>query len=95
MNDLVPPTAPTALTVRERVRRALAPVASTVVPGALVGAIYLTTGSHWQAAKATLERWGIAPELSVFAAPAVGICAVLGLRYLWRQMRVESDDDAR
>jgi hypothetical protein len=74
------------------VRGAIAPVTATLAPGALVGAIYLATGTHWESFKATLATWGVSPGAATFAAPAVAVMAVLGVRYLIRLMRGGDDN---
>lgn len=90
-DDLVPlrEAAPTSITAR--VKRALAPVVATAVPGVLMGAIYLATGTHWEVLKATLAEWGVSPAISVFFAPVVGVLAVLGVRNLIRFVRGTDD----
>jgi hypothetical protein len=93
MNDLQPLERTAPPTLRERVSAALEPVASTVVPGALVGAIYLASGTHWEAAKTVLVSWGVPVTAAVLAAPVVAVGAVFGLRYLWRMMRPARDDE--
>ncbi len=86
-NDLIPSPPDAPLSVAARVKQALAPVAATAVPGALMGGIYLTTGTHWESLKATLAGWGVSPAVSVFFAPVVGVLAVLGVRALIRFAR--------
>jgi hypothetical protein len=92
MNDL-PSHRPAEVrpALRERIRGAIAPVTETAVPGALIGALYLTTGTHWETLKATLGGWGVPIGATVFAAPAVGIAAVVALRYLWRLVNPPAD----
>ncbi len=92
MHDLQPTKTPRDVTVGDRVRGALAPVTASVVPGTLVGALYLATGSHWAAMKATVAAWGVAPNLAALAAPVVGIAAVAACRYLWRLANPPDDD---
>ena len=92
MHELQPTKSPGEVTVRERVRGALAPVTGSVVPGTLVGALYLVTGSHWAAMKATVAAWGLAPSVAALAAPIVGITAVAACRYLWRLANPPDND---
>lgn len=93
MHDLQRQDEPRPLSTRERVRAALAPVASSVVPGAGAAALYLATGTHWQVFKATLASWGIAPALGALLAPLVGIGAVAAIRYGLRQLDLGGRDD--
>jgi hypothetical protein len=86
-NDLVPSEVDQPRGLASRVKGALKPVAATLGPGALVGAIYLASGTHWMAFKATIAGWGIPAGATVFAAPLVAVAAVLGVRYLVRLMR--------
>ena len=90
-DDLVPSREAEPTSIAARAKQALAPVAATAVPGALMGAIYLTTGTHWESLKTALAGWGVSPAVSVFFAPVVGVLAVLGVRTVIRLVRGTDD----